>query len=201
MDLYEDGNRAIQETNPDKAVPVEAIQSTRKAYDRMFVLQGNKAIRNAASSIAREGSKDWRYAMGLLIDAQLTLDEDNERLQESVQNSERERNTYRSERVKTQIGDTTGSENTGRIMEDDEEINNIAKLSAAIKIRDQYKAMSNPSGIQSQTARLAQKLIDKLNEGRENKINTQEQVQDQVKDLDLHNKLESLYREQALLQM
>lgn len=203
LDAYKTATENRIKSDPNaNVIPVEAIEDTRKMYQEVYNLATNntKALASAAS-IAKPGSKRWRYAMGIIQDAIMTQKESEDREKSEQAVIDEAINKAKLELADKETDEKGVINNVGNVINAVDKIAEVAKLAAAIKIRDDYKDLSNLSKTKTRLVRLAQNIIDDINKGRESKINTIDEVNKEISDIDLHKTLENSYRDLLIAQM
>ena len=194
LDSYKRANENLQASDPNEGIPIEAIEDTRKMYSDIFKLSFNRRAVKAASSVAPIGTKRWRYAMGLIQDAYMSLEKSNNTVESEESAINQALQKARAELGTQSFNKDKVGENVGNIVNEVNEDEELARLSAAIRIRDEYKELSGLSRKQSKIAKLAQDYIDRVNENRSEKITTREQLNDKISDINLNKQLEESYR-------
>ena len=136
----------------------QVIDDAKTFYNNLYQLSKDPKAILVSSLFGAPGSKAYRRAMAMLYDAQIQE-------AESIRSKENNDSSYQQlrEQLRIQLSNESPSETADQIDQKLQNIEDLAKVSAAIKLRDQYNALKHSKKSKSYVTSSAQGVIDEYN--------------------------------------
>ena len=171
----------------------QVIDDAKTFYNNLYQLSKDPKAILVSSLFGAPGSKAYRRAMAMLYDAQIQE-------AESIRSKENNDSSYQQlrEQLRIQLSNESPSETADQIDQKLQNIEDLAKVSAAIKLRDQYNALKHSKKSKSYVTSSAQGVIDEYNKKYNTKIETLDDIENHLKNPEMHQTLERAQRDNIL---